>query len=109
MADAKTKRIHFRMTEQEHLAVETAASVAGVSVSEYMRRRALGHRVAAKADLAILSELRRLGGMLKMIHNETHGRYSRDTADAIQSLGSYARRLERRLSQDDREDPAEEA
>jgi hypothetical protein len=49
--------------------------------------------VASKADLAVLAELRRLGGLLKHIHNETRGAYSALTAQAIRDLSAYARAL----------------
>ena len=34
---------------------------------------------------------------MKLIHNETRGTYSRETAETIQALGSCARTLERRI------------
>jgi hypothetical protein len=49
--------------------------------------------VASKADLAVLGELRRLGGLLKHVHNESHGAYSTITAQAIKDLSAYARAL----------------
>jgi hypothetical protein len=49
--------------------------------------------VASKADLAVFGELRRLGGLLKHIHNETRGAYSSLTAQAIKDLSAYARVL----------------
>jgi hypothetical protein len=45
--------------------------------------------------LAVLAELRRLGGLLKHVHLETRGTYSELTANAIRALEAYARELER--------------
>jgi hypothetical protein len=49
--------------------------------------------VASKADLAVLAELRRLDGLLKHVHNETHGTYSALTAQTIRDLSAYVRAL----------------
>jgi hypothetical protein len=65
-------------------------------VSALARKRLLRQRVAARADLAVLGELRRLGGLLKHIHNETRGAYSALTAQAITDLSAYARALAKR-------------
>lgn len=51
------------MTERKQL--EEAADVAGLSVSELVRRRALGRTVQAASDLTTIRELRRLGGLQK--------------------------------------------
>jgi hypothetical protein len=55
----------------------------------------LGKRVAAQADMAVLAELRRLGGLMKHVHLETRGAYSGLTANAIRALEGYARTLQR--------------
>jgi hypothetical protein len=62
-------------------------------MAAFGRRRLLGARVATKADLAVLAELRRLGGLLKHVHNETRGAYSALTAQAIRDLSAYVRSL----------------
>lgn len=110
-----TGRINLRVTEQELSDLKQQAEIAGLSVSEYVRRRALGRRVvgSSKTDIHVLSELRKLGGLLKLVHNETRGAYSQKTAEAIQALTSYARHLEREILEReitrDRENTAEEA
>jgi hypothetical protein len=71
------------------------AEVSRLTLSEYVRRRALGKRIVPKTDLSVLAELRRLGGLLKHIHLETQGTYSELTADAIRSLEAYGRELRR--------------
>ena len=68
-------------------------AVSGLSASLLVRKRLLGGRVASRADIAVLSELRRLGGLLKHVHNETRGAYSSLTAQAIRDLSAYARTL----------------
>lgn len=61
----------LRVSTEEKQRVEEQASLAGLSVSEYMRRTVFGGRpVVAAADAAMLRELRRVGGLLKH-HFET--------------------------------------
>jgi hypothetical protein len=67
--------------------------VCGLSLAAFARKRRIGARVASKADLAVLAELRRLGGLLKHIHNETRGAYSALTTQAIKDLSAYVRAL----------------
>ena len=88
-----TRRITFRLSESEYAQVSDELTVCGLSLSAFARKRLLGQRVASKADLAVLGELRRLGGLLKHIHNETRGAYSSLTAQAIRDLSAYVRTL----------------
>jgi hypothetical protein len=91
--EQKTRRITFRLSESEYARVADDLQVCGLTLSAFARKSALGQRVASKADLAVLAELRRLGGLLKHIHNETLGIYSDLTAQAIRDLSAYARVL----------------
>ena len=88
-----TRKISFRLSEGEYAQISDELSVCGITVSALARRRLLRQRVAARADLAVLAELRRLGGLLKHVHNETLGAYSALTAQAIMDLSTYARVL----------------
>ena len=56
----------LRVSTEEKQRVAEQAALAGLSVSEYMRRTVFGGRpVVAAADEAMLRELRRVGGLLK--------------------------------------------
>ena len=60
------RRRTFRLTAEEDARIEKQAAVAGISVSEYMRRLFFGGRpIVAKIDEQTIRELRRLGGLLK--------------------------------------------
>ena len=89
---------HFRTTKNELDIIRENAKLAGLTNSEYVRRRALKIQVVAKVELNILSELKRIGGLIKHIHNESNGLYSTETAEALNALTSYIRTLERELS-----------
>ena len=78
--------VNVRMTVVEKAELKDTADIAGLSVSEYVRRRALGRAVIAHADAAIIKELRRLGGLVKHLHNESNGVYDRQTAGVLVEL-----------------------
>ena len=99
MKDIKREvNFHFRTTKNELDIIRENAKLAGLTNSEYVRRRALKIQVVAKVELNILSELKRIGGLIKHIHNESNGLYSTETAEALNALTSYIRALERELS-----------
>ncbi len=64
----KGERIAIRCTENERMMIEAKAAQAGLSLSEYLRRAALGRRITVKTDVRLIGELRRLGGMLKHLY-----------------------------------------
>jgi hypothetical protein len=91
--EPRTRKICLRLSEAEYACVADELLVCGLSLSVFARKRIFSQRVASKADLAVLAELRRLGGLLKHVHNETRGAYSALTAQAIKDLSAYVRTL----------------
>jgi hypothetical protein len=91
--EIRVRRICFRLSESEYAIIKDELKVCGLSLSALTRKRLLGAQVASKADLAVLAELRRLGGLLKHVHNETRGSYSALTAQTIRDLSAYVRAL----------------
>ena len=92
--------IHIRVTPEEQQEIRENAELSGLSMSEYIRRRALSRRVPSRIETKMLSELRRQGGLLKYIFNESHGMYSEQTATALDSLNSFIQGLEREILND---------
>ena len=66
---------------------------AWLTVSAFCRRRMLGRRVVANTDAVVIRELRRLGGLLKHVHVQSDGAYSRDTSVALQALTAAIEQL----------------
>jgi hypothetical protein len=89
----RTRRITIRLTEAEYAQVKDEIGVCGLTMAGLARKRLLGERAASKADLAVLAELRRLGGLFKHSYTETGGIYSDLTANAIRAMSEYARHL----------------
>jgi hypothetical protein len=90
---ALTERLDVRVAPAEKQQLREIAAVAGIPVAELVRRRALGRRVVARTDLTTIRELRRLGGLLKKVHLDSRGAYSRETAAALDALRSAVARL----------------
>ena len=85
--------INVRLTSAEKAALKEDADLAGLSMSELIRRRYFGRPIIASADMVMLKELRRLGGLLKHIHNQSASAYSQATASAIAELRVYIQKL----------------
>ena len=93
-------RIDFRVTIEERHEIQKGAEASGLSVSEYVRRRALGRRVDSVTDVKMISELRRQGGLLKKIYSESGGMYSEKTSVALASINRFIESLEREVLND---------
>ena len=72
-----------------------AAHVAGIEALRQATVDFSAERVAARCGIAAttIRELRRLGGLLKLVHRESGGAYSRETAAALASLSAAIGRL----------------
>lgn len=87
--------INVRLTVTEKGRLKEDSDLAGLSMSELVRRRYFGRPIIANADAVMLKELRRIGGLLKHVHNQSDGAYSKDTAGALVALKAYIERLSR--------------
>ena len=94
--DRLTTRAQFRLTPEERERVQDQAHAAGMTLSTYCRHRVLGHRVIADTDQTMIRELRRLGGLLKHVHNESGGAYSAETAAALAKVKACIERIAKR-------------
>ena len=92
-ASALTERLDVRVAPGEKAQLRAIADAAGIVVAELVRRRALGRPVVSRTDATTIRELRRLGGLLKLVHVESGGAYSRETAAALDALHAAIRRL----------------
>ena len=96
--EGKTEQFRVRLTPTEKREIATQADAAGLTMSDYVLRRALGHPVMSRADEKMMNELRRIGGLLKHTHNLTGGTFSKETAlalrDVREAIGRIARKQE---------------
>lgn len=89
-------RLNVRLPQSERDDIEEDARLAGMSMSELVRARYFGRPIVASADKMMIRELRRLGGLLKSVHLESNGAYSKQTADAIVMIIKYITELSKK-------------
>ena len=77
------KVLNVRVTTAERATVVEQARACGLTVSSYCRSLILGRVVTSRTDLTVVNELRRLGGLVKLVHTESRGAYSAATAAAL--------------------------
>ena len=90
-----TEHINIRVTPKERTQIQEQSEISGLTISEYSRRRICGRRILSKIERGMIFELRRQGGLMKLIFNESHGMYSDKTAEAISNINSFISKLER--------------
>ena len=89
-----SSRFELRLTVAEHHQLVEAADLAGLSVSELVRRRALGRTIQAASDLTTIRELRRLGGLQKHTMNKLLNKTG-VTAECIATIQALREAIER--------------
>lgn len=99
MAHAQTTReiknsiVKLRLHHAEKSRLVEEADLAGISLSELIRSRSANKAVFARTDLAMLREVRRLGGLIKFLHTSSGGAYASQTAAALTDLRMAIRSL----------------
>lgn len=86
---ALTERVTLRLAADEKERLKLDAQLAGLSVSEIVRRHYFGRPIIANADLVMVKEMRRMGGLMKLLHIESGGAYSEQTSKAIDTIVQY--------------------
>lgn len=85
--------VNIRTTLSEKNRLKEDADLAGIGVSELIRKWYFGKKIVASVDLAVLREMRRQGGLLKHIHLQSKGMYSNETAQALQAMTALFERI----------------
>ena len=102
--EKRTERHNLRFTLAEIDHIRTQADAAGIDVSEYLRRRALGYTVptggsSRRTDPALITELNRVGVNVNQLALATHT--GRDFVRYWQEIGQEVSKvLERVVDQE---------
>ena len=93
--DRAASRFEVRLTASERVQLRDDADFAGMSVSEFVRRRAFGKKIYAATDLMMIRELRRLGGLQKYAINKLaqHGEIVDECIVTIRALRAAIERV----------------
>lgn len=89
----KTVRASVRMTVSEYERLKRDADFAGLTPSEFIRRRIFGRPIIANVDLIMVKELRRLGGLLKHSLVVSDGAYRQEVSTAMEAVKQFIVRL----------------
>ena len=83
--EIRTERMFMRLTPTERVHVEHQASAAGLSISDYLRQRALNYTVPpvhSEVDSQLIGEINRVGCNLhQFLRDDRFGRGTRSEAD----------------------------
>lgn len=85
--------VNVRLTSEEKERLRDDADMASLSMSALIRARYFGRPVVAHADQVMIKELRRLGGLLKHVHNESGGAYAAETSAALFLVSEAIRKI----------------
>jgi hypothetical protein len=88
-----TARLDVRVAPAEKEQLGVIARDAGLAVAELVRLRVLGRPVVSRTDATTIRELRRIGGLLKMVHVESGGAYRQQTAELLTMLRAAVGKL----------------
>jgi hypothetical protein len=88
-----TERLDVRVAPAEKAEIRAIAKEAGLAASDLVRLRALGRPVVSRTDATMIRELRRLGGLLKVVHLGSGGAYSEQTGEALSELRAAIGRI----------------
>lgn len=94
MLEKKENRTHYkriRLTQKESIIIEEKAKDSGLTISEYIRRAAIGKTIKKRRNLdsdKILYQLAKIGGNLNQLaKNANSGNYNKSEIDlATQEL-----------------------
>jgi hypothetical protein len=104
--DKKLHKITVRFDGQEYEKICTGAKEAGVTVSKFMREKAMRGYVRipkrARADTAAVNHLSKMCGLMKTVHNESGGAYRERTGAILDEILIFIRKMNRECD-DDRE------
>ena len=98
--DRAASRFEMRLTASERVQLREDADLAGMCISEFVRRRAFGKRIHAATDLMMIRELRRLGGLQKYAMNKLA--QHREVADECVTIIRALRAAIERVANNDR-------
>ena len=85
-SEALTERVGVRFTGGEKAKLRELADDAGLSVSELVRRITFGRKLVCNVEEMHIRELRRLGGLLKALYNQSGGINAAESAKVLRRI-----------------------
>jgi Mobilization protein NikA len=95
----RQRRFEIRLTDQEWHDFSEQADRAGLTLSEFARRRIVGYRIMSRVEDKLLNELRRLGGLQKHLASQFPDR-SLEFNEILKQIVATIRHADSRLFDD---------
>lgn len=81
-----TKIVRARVSDEAMTRLEQIADQARLTVSELVRRKLEGVAIHSSTDMTTVRALRQTAGLLKLVHTESGGAYSEQTAAMLRQV-----------------------
>ena len=82
-SEKRDNNIPIRVTPDQHHEITIRAQDADLSLSNFVRHKVMGYRIAGKKWDALIAELMRSKGLAKLVHIESKGGYEETTAEIV--------------------------
>jgi hypothetical protein len=97
------QRITIRLTQTEKNQLIEEADLAGLTTAELIRRRYFGKPIITATDRATIRELRRIGGLLKHIFNQSDSNNQKVGTEILTTLNELKECIKRIANRDRQE------
>jgi SpoVK/Ycf46/Vps4 family AAA+-type ATPase len=97
------QRVTIRLTQTEKNILIEEADLAGLTTAELIRRRYFGKPIIAATDAATIRELRRTGGLLKHIFNQSDANNQKVGTEILTTLNEVRECIKRIANRDRQE------
>lgn len=97
------QRVTIRLTQTEKNILIEEADLAGLTTAELIRRRYFGKPIIAATDAATIRELRRTGGLLKHIFNQSDANNQKLGTEILTTLNEVRECIKRIANRDRQE------
>jgi hypothetical protein len=97
------QRITIRLTQTEKNQLIEEADLAGLTTAELIRRRYFGKPIITATDRATIRELRRIGGLLKYIFNQSDSNNQKVGTEILTTLNELKECIKRIANRDRQE------
>lgn len=97
------QRITIRLTQTEKNLLTEDADLAGLTTAELIRRRYFGKPIITQTDRATIRELRRIGGLLKHVFNQSDSNNQKVGAEILTTLNELKQCIKRIANRDRQE------
>jgi hypothetical protein len=94
------QRITIRLSQTEKNLLIEDAELAGLTTAELIRRRYFGKPIVTATDRATIRELRRIGGLLKHIFNQSHSNNQKVGTEILTTLNELKECIKRIANRD---------